>query len=270
MHLCAVKRRVPSLIIAAMLACTCQVRQASAAGDWVDYHHVGRFHIRAEFRIERFQAISTFIDSLEDHEADVVTTLGLSRSKQPIVIDLLLNRRSYQACLTESAPEALRRKAAFVRGEGMGRVYVYLHASIVADLRHEVTHAILHSSLPFLPLWLDEGLAEYFESPAAGRVSGNPHQRSVRTSIRLPFGRLSSLERLEKKRRLSAVTERDYRDSWAWTHFLLHGPPEAKQLLHRYLESIEAHTPPGPLSTQLRQLYAEPEAHLAAHFSSWK
>ena len=31
------------------------------------------------------------------------------------------------------------------------------------DLRHEATHALLHVAVGDLPLWLDEGLAEYFE-----------------------------------------------------------------------------------------------------------
>ena len=117
---------------------------------------------------------------------------------------------------------------------------------------------------------LDEGLAEYFEVPARERASGNPHQRSVKLSTRLPLGRLSSLERLEKKQRLSAISERDYRDAWAWTHFLVHGTPESPQLLHLYLQAIEEHSPPGPMSVVLRQQYADPAARLTSHFKSWK
>ena len=33
-------------------------------------------------------------------------------------------------------------------------------------LRHEVTHAYVHSAVPDLPLWLDEGLAKFYEAPA--------------------------------------------------------------------------------------------------------
>ncbi|GIT30210.1 MAG: hypothetical protein Ct9H300mP1_22560 [Planctomycetaceae bacterium] len=41
------------------------------------------------------------------------------------------------------------------------------------DLRHEFTHGVLHSSLKRVPLWLDEGLAEYFEvvGPKPGGVN---------------------------------------------------------------------------------------------------
>ena len=44
-------------------------------------------------------------------------------------------------------------------------VYTYWGNRIQQDLRHELTHAILHSVLKDVPLWLDEGLAEYFEVP---------------------------------------------------------------------------------------------------------
>lgn len=44
-------------------------------------------------------------------------------------------------------------------------------------LRHEVTHALLHEFVGAPPLWLNEGLAEYFEglqtAGSGGRVAGN-------------------------------------------------------------------------------------------------
>ena len=37
------------------------------------------------------------------------------------------------------------------------------------DLRHELTHALLHGVLKDVPLWLDEGLAGFFELPPDAR-----------------------------------------------------------------------------------------------------
>lgn len=249
-------------------------RRARADGDWIDFRQSGRFSIRSEIPIDRFQAIRSCLTSLKDHESDIIATLRLSRSAQPVLIYLLANRRSFQTEVGRVAPEAVRRKAVFIRGDENtdtpGRVYVYLHSGTVTDLRHEVTHAILHSTLPFLPLWMDEGLAEYFEAPQAERASGHVHQRSVKLSARLPLGRVSSLERLEQKQKLSAVSERDYRDAWAWTHFLLHGPENNQRLLTLYLQSIEAHTPPGPFSKQLQRVDPKAATRLTSHFKSWK
>ena len=46
------------------------------------------------------------------------------------------------------------------------------------DLRHECTHALLHAVLPAVPLWLDEGLAKYFEVQRASRAYGHPYLSS--------------------------------------------------------------------------------------------
>ena len=46
------------------------------------------------------------------------------------------------------------------------------------DLRHELTHALLHGVLQDVPLWLDEGLAVYFELPPANE-GVNPHHLEV-------------------------------------------------------------------------------------------
>ena len=45
-------------------------------------------------------------------------------------------------------------------------VYAQGGDRLADDLRHEMTHAYLHSVVPDVPLWLDEGLAKYFELPA--------------------------------------------------------------------------------------------------------
>jgi hypothetical protein len=60
-----------------------------------------------------------------------------------------------------------------------------------------------------------------------------------------------------------------YRHAWAWTHFLLHGPPEAREELVRYLADIQALTPPGQLSRRLRHRIPDLERAFADHFRGW-
>ena len=241
-----------------------------ASGNWSDYRQSGRFHIRAEVRVDQTPDLQRFIASLADHEADVISTLQLSRNDRPILINVFESRRSYLEFISKQAPEGKRRRALFVQSEDHGSVYAYVHSDMLTDLRHETTHAILHSSLPFLPLWLDEGLAEYFEVPAQQRASNHPHQGRVKLAARFRLTWRPSLVRLEAKRDLSGLGARDYRESWAWLHFLLHGPGEAKDVLLQYLASIEAHTPPGPFSKHLRNVWPDPERELTAHLRSWK
>ena len=52
-----------------------------------------------------------------------------------------------------------------MKGRGPGKVFAYKSKALPVDVRHEGTHGLLHAALPMVPLWLDEGLAEYFEVP---------------------------------------------------------------------------------------------------------
>jgi hypothetical protein len=135
-------------------------------------------------------------------------------------------------------------------------------------VRHESTHALLHNALPYVPQWLDEGLAEYFEVPAAQRARKHPHLNELRWP--LVFGWRPDLEALEKKRELADMDGGDYRESWAWVHFMLHGPPEARETLLTYLDAIAANDPPGLFSEQLKLRVPDAEHRLVKHFKNWK
>jgi hypothetical protein len=118
-----------------------------------------------------------------------------------------------------------------------------------------------------VPLWLDEGLAEYFEVPAEKREYGNGYTRQVKWSARLGF--VASLDRLEGIGDMKLLGPREYRQAWAWVHFLLHGPADAQAELKAYLNDIERHTPPGHLSKRLAEKLSDADAAFAAHFRSW-
>jgi hypothetical protein len=62
----------------------------------------------------------------------------------------------------------------------------------------------------------------------------------------------------------------EYRSAWAWTHFMLHGSPEARDELARYLGDIAAHAPPGELSDRLRRRIPDVERRFVTHFQEWE
>jgi hypothetical protein len=118
-----------------------------------------------------------------------------------------------------------------------------------------------------VPLWLDEGLAEYFEVAPQERESGNPHLASIQRSLRFkPAPRLETLERFE---RLEEMGTTEYRDAWAWVHFMLHGPSEGREELVGYLRNIAALSPPGDLSARLRRRMPNLEERFIVHFRNW-
>lgn len=261
---------VRAVVVRFALICLCWTcvgrPQVASAAEWVDSRRVGQFVVNSEVRLHRFSGL---IKTIEDQRADVLATLELEPTKSPIEISLFASRRSYVDAVSRQAPEGVNRRACFAKGEdGVGRVFVYVHDEFEIDLRHEVTHAVLHSVLPFIPLWLDEGLAEYFEVPAADRASRNPHQARLKWSMRLLWK--PNLEALERKSAVSEMAVNDYRESWSWVHFLLHGPAEFERVLPKYLQAIESGEPPGPLSGHLRKVDANPARRCTSHHKNWK
>ena len=119
-----------------------------------------------------------------------------------------------------------------------------------------------------VPLWLDEGLAEYFEVPA--NKPGLWQFLSEMGSHGRPRGTYPEARQLEAKRDVSEMNATDYQHAWAWTHFLLHGPPEAHDELVRFLADIHDSTPPGRLSERLEQRLPGLDKRLVQHFKTWK
>ena len=106
------------------------------------------------------------------------------------------------------------------------------------DLRHEFTHGLLHAALESVPLWLDEGIAEYYEVPDAGPQRINV-EHAQRLSVAVQNGWRPDLRRLEAIESVDEMHRLDYQESWAWVHFLLHESPETRSLLLEYVEGLQ-------------------------------
>jgi hypothetical protein len=117
-------------------------------------------------------------------------------------------------------------------------------------------------------LWLDEGLAEYFEVPASQRAFDHPHYEALRWNMRL--GMVRSVEALEERTDLADMGAFDYRYSWAWVHFMLHGPAAAHRTLVTYLASIQQGAPPDRLSARLAEAVPNPTEKMILHFKHWR
>lgn len=203
-------------------------------------------------------------DDLRTLPQEIAQTLRLPLSCPTTYVLLFDSKSTYSAYLAKHFGSVPNRRALFIRRNGVPMVFAYAHRELAEDLRHECTHALLHSLVPLLPLWLDEGLAEYFEVPASRRKTHNVHLGFVRWSARLStLPPLEELERLEKLEQLSAA---DYRNAWAWVHFCLHGPDEVQVEFAHYLRSLrEGYTTPT-LSVRLNQVTGNSRAAAIRHF----
>ena len=232
---------------------------------WVDWRMCGPFVVRAEFPLSGLDGL---LRELSQLQSDLQHSLGIPPAREPIEVYLFRDKRSYSRYLQRHLPNVPYRPALYVKKQGPGKVLACWSRELATDLRHECTHALLHAVLPMVPLWLDEGLAEYFEVPPEKRAFDNPYLGGVQWNLR--FGIVPQLENLEKKGDLSEMGRTEYRDSWAWVHFMLLGPRQARDELGRYLADIRASTPPGLLNRRLQQRLPATRRYFAAHFKSWR
>jgi Protein of unknown function (DUF1570) len=261
-------------VLFALLLALAAGRQAHAA-DWADERVSGPFVCRADFRLDQLDALFVELARLQ---TDLSRLLMVEEAHEPVELYLFATEHNYRTFLAARLPQVPYRRALFVKGRGAGKVFAYKSKDMPIDVRHEGTHGLLHAALPMVPLWLDEGLAEYFEVPANKRIYANPHLLRTRGDVWVgraetnggpSWKHITPLPQLEAKRDVSEMTAIDYRHSWAWTHFLLHGPPEAHDELIKFLADIKNSTPPGQLSERLEKRLPGLDQRLAQHFKSW-
>lgn len=228
---------------------------------WADERELGPYLIRSEFPL---RDVHSLVQDLGDLQQDIEETLRLECQPHAIQIHLFSSKRNYNEYLRVRIPEGMNRQALYVPGTDAGRVYAYKQRDLDTDVRHETTHALLHTALPYVPIWIDEGLAEYFEMPAPLREKGHPHAKELRDAIRFQRWR-PNIKALESKRKLLDMDGKDYRDAWGIVHFLLHGPPEAQQALAIYFEQIQSGEAETPMSQLLRQHIPNVEQAIIDH-----
>jgi len=207
------------------------------------------------------------VDQLVRQRSVLNEKLNLTSSWEPVHVYLFANDRAYYDFLGRKFPDFPTRRALFVETDSRLNVYAYWGDHGVEDLRHEVTHGYLHSAVPRIPLWLDEGLAEYFEVGGNQQGYHRAHralllQQSRTTGWRPDLARLEALESAGK------MTQLDYAESWAWVYFLLQTSNQRRTLLAQYLADLQESPAVEPLSRRLGKHLARADLALIEHLES--
>jgi hypothetical protein len=199
--------------------------------------------------------MESLANRLEGYKKEVEDVLELSFAVDEIKIVVLRDRVEYDLYLEEHFPKLPKRRALFVQHRGPGLVLTYLHDDWTVDARHECAHAMIHSCRSKLPSWLDEGLAEYFETPLPDRLAHREHAQGVLAQIR--YGQVPAIEELEQWNVDEALESKQYRDAWSVVAFLLHHSPETRAAFQQYLQDLKSGAAAGylgrRLSRELRQ-----------------
>lgn len=226
---------------------------------------------RHSVRSDRLLVLSNFqlpedhslIVDLKELREQITSDLQLPPQNREVVVYLFSGQLEYTQYLNRTYPGLPQRRAYFVGTPTELAVFTFWGKRVQEDLRHEYTHGVLHASLGHVPLWIDEGLAEYFE------IRGAMNSRTVESlTRRLADGWKPNLKALESLTEFSAMQQPHYEEAWAWVHFCLHASPETRTALLSYLADLDNGTNIEPLSKRLADAVPHVQDRFLVYLSS--
>ncbi len=220
----------------------------------------GLLVIHADFPLP---ADDFLINELVAERQLIADRLGIPAADRPIHVYLYLDQTTYRNVVTVLFPSFGERRAVFVDDPDQLSVYAHWSNRVAEDLRHEVAHGYLHASVPNLPPWLDEGLAEYFEVGPQRAGLNAPHvdylcKQLASNTWRPDLPRMESLTPAE-------MTQADYAEAWLWVHWMLSMPLDRQSPLMPYLAGLAAGGRPATLGSTLAPNGGEAAAALIEH-----
>ena len=226
---------------------------------------VGQFVFYSDVALEPTDPLFRELEELPER---IQRELRLPAGNNIVQVYLFDTQEKYESYLRDRFPWLPARRAYFVSdgkrpnaAEDL-QVYTWMGEHLRTDLRHELTHAILHTVLAGVPLWLDEGLAGFFEQPPANDGLNPDHLDKLRRG-----GFAPDLARLEAVKLVADMEKPEYREAWAWVHFCLRGDDRARAALQDYLQQLRTTATPGPLLPRLRAGVTDPRASLYEHLA---
>jgi hypothetical protein len=181
------------------------------------------------------EELATRLDSMYEQYAHRLSEFRAGADGKTFEVYIFAKRADYMRLTGNRFPNtggvfmpARNLLAAFLEGQGRD--------ALRRTLQHEAFHQFAHTALsPDLPLWLNEGMAQYFEEGiwtgqyfAIGQVPPRrvrQLQEDMKAQRLLPFRTFMSLTHEEWGQNLTRDAERgatQYNQAWAMVHFLVH------------------------------------------------
>ena len=221
----------------------------------------GQLVIHSNFHLPRRHRL---LDELEARRDDVIRLLNIPVSDEQIHVYLFANELLFTDYMKRKHPLFPSRRAFFMKDDTSLMVFAWWGNRVAEDLRHEVTHGYLHSAVNDIPLWLDEGIAEYFETPRVNEGFNSPHFHMMLEKYDAGDWH-PDLARLESLRKASSLTQLDYAESWLWVHYLLHHDAQTAAILQEHLKQIRLDPAKAPSLEQLLAASNRDATELLSH-----
>jgi hypothetical protein len=177
------------------------------------------------------------LDDLVNLRQDISHRLDIRLVEQPIEVFLFRDEKKFRRFIQRHS-KLPDRRAFFVKQNQRLMVFSYWGTRAEEDLRHEVTHGYLHGTFDHLPLWIDEGIAEYFETNQPETRINRPHVHLLAESYRLGNWR-PALKSLEQFNDNATLNQLEYAESWLWIHFLLEYNDQTRRILTNALQKFQ-------------------------------
>lgn len=198
----------------------------------------------------------------------ITEVLDLPPANRSVSVYLFRDQERYATYMYAAHPELPNRRAFFIGSTTELAVYAFQGDRVGEDLRHEYTHGLLHATLKTVPLWLDEGLAEYFEVGGT-QPGGLNRDHAHRLATALENGWRPDLHRLEQLDDIGQMRRVDYQEAWAWVHFLLHEVPGGRALLVDYVHELRSTTDAPSLAERIRREVPSAEMRLMNYIATF-
>jgi hypothetical protein len=197
------------------------------------------FYIFSDRPIRITESLSKSVSDLRD---SVLKVLKIPLPKSVIFVYLFGEKGSFDHYLEKKYPNLPSRRAFFVAQGKTGNrdedllVFTWWSDKIELDLRHELTHALIHSSFPSMPLWIDEGLAELFELDLYPSLLRDRAKEAL-----VDFAKVDgpNIKRLEAIKSIHQMGREEYREALCWAHWFLNGDKRARDVFYSFLTDLK-------------------------------
>lgn len=262
---CRLPARVVLLLFIVMFWSGCQFVRSETTGLPQRYKvKVDQLHVRSDVKITREDPL---FQELQDLRNEISELLELPPPNRPVIVHLFRDEDRYAEYMRKQHPNLPPRRAFFIGSPTELAVFAHWGPSMAEDLRHEYTHGVLHASLHTVPLWLDEGIAEYFETRTRDSQRRHP-EHAQKLSLALANGWQPDLQRLEKIETVSEMQRADYQEAWAWVHYLLHECPDGRGMLVDYCQALRNSSHPPRFAADIYRHVPGAEIRLVSYLST--
>ena len=249
-----------SLILSSALLC----RASRAAHNWIKVRSA-HFTVVTNANEKEGRKIASQFELFRATFHSAFPTLRVDQGP-PIIILAAKNQNTMKEFLPEEYQTRGHIHHAGMYQGGVDRHYVILSLDAEGDnpyhtLYHEYTHALLHLNFTNLPLWFDEGMAEYLGNATIGdkdvRIGKIPeyHLQVLQSNRLIPVDTLLTVGQDSPYYNENNQASVFYAESWALVHYMMMDPDARKQQLLPHF--LQAWTNSGDALTAAHQTFGD-------------